>query len=332
MHAGGRGFESPRLHQPNKINDFLDSAPPDGPQKADAHPETAFQAALEAFLLSRHVNNCSPRSVEGYAGTLKRFATTLGIQDLGGVTSLGIQRYLTCLSQTMKPLSVHHHFRPLKTFLKWCVEGDLLSENPTRGIAIRIPRTLPRVPEDDDVRRLLQTCSQTFEGRRNRALIALLADSGLRIFEALHLRIESVNFSTRGLDVRGGKGGKDGVGFFGAEAAQILRTWLKTRRDAVPEDYLFVDRMGRSLTRNHATHILHRLSIRAGLARKVGPHALRHYAATSILKQTGDLELVRQVLRHESLAMTLRYAQLTKPDVSRKFRRASPLDNLRAGR
>lgn len=59
---------------------------------------------------------------------------------------------------------------------------------------------------------------------------------------------------------------------------------------------------------------------------------LRHYAATSIFRQTGDLELVRQVLRHESLAMALRYAHLTKPDVSAKFRRASPLDNLRAGR
>ncbi len=201
-----------------------------------------------------------------------------------------------------------------------------------RGITMRIPRTLPRVPEDDDVRRLLQACPQTFEGRRNRALIALLADSGLRISEALRLRIEDVNFSTRTLDVRGGKGAKDGVGFFGAETAHILRAWIGFRPEVVLEDYLFEDRLGRSLTRHHAVHILHRLSIRARLARKVGPHALRHYAATSILKQTGDLELVRQVLRHESLAMALRYAHLTKPDVSRKFRRASPLDNLRAGR
>lgn len=64
---------------------------------------------------------------------------------------------------------------------------------------------------------------------------------------------------------------------------------------------------------------------------KIG-HALRHYAATSILKQTGDLELVRQVLRHEMLTMSLRYAQIAKPEISRKFRRASPMDNLRAGR
>lgn len=52
----------------------------------------------------------------------------------------------------------------------------------------------------------------------------------------------------------------------------------------------------------------------------------------SILKQTGDLELVRQVLRHESLAMALRYAHIAKPAISRKVQGGSPLDNLRAGR
>src|SRR6202022_315127 len=110
--------------------------------------------------------------------------------------------------------------------------------DPHASITMRIPRILPRVPEDQSVRQLLQTCSQTFEGRRNRALVALLADSGLRISEALRLRIEDVSFSTRTLDVRGGKGGKDGVGFFGAEAAHLLRAWLAARREATPEDYL----------------------------------------------------------------------------------------------
>jgi site-specific recombinase XerD len=182
------------------------------------------------------------------------------------------------------------------------------------------------------VQRLLAACPETFEGRRNKALVALLADGGLRISEAFRLRIEDVNFATRTLSVRGGKGGKDGVGFFGAETAHLIRSWLGLRRGAAPEDFLFADQPGRSLSRNHGTHILHRLSRRAQLARVVGPHALRHCAAPSILKQTGDLELVRQVLRHETLAMALRYAHIAKPEISRKFRRASPLDNLRAGR
>lgn len=150
--------------------------------------------------------------------------------------------------------------------------------------------------------------------------------------EALRMRIEDVNFAARTVNVWAGKGRKDGVGFFAAEAAQSLRAWLAKRKDARPEDFLFCDRDSRPLTRHAAIATFYRLSARAGLPRKIGPHALCHYAATSILKQTGNLELMRQVLRHESLAMALRYAQLTKPDVSANFRRASPLDNLRAGR
>ncbi len=212
------------------------------------------------------------------------------------------------------------------------VEVGLLQAHPMRGLSMQLPQTLPAVPEDDHVRRLLAACPDTFEGRRNRTLIALLAESGLRISEALRLRIEEVNFATRTVMVRGGKGAKDGVGFFGSEAAQYLRAWLAKRREPRPEDYLFVDRTGRSLRRDYATHTLHKLSVKTGLPRKVGPHALCHYAATSILKKSGDLEVVRQVLTHESLTMALRYAQLAKQDVSGKFRRASPLDNLRAGR
>jgi site-specific recombinase XerD len=312
---------------PHLERTFAFSPPSKSPSKACALP----QNAVEAFLLSRRVANCSHHTIAVYERNLGKFVRTLST-DLGVCTSLDVQRYLSGLSQRLKPISTHQHFRTLRTFFTWCVETGVLQAHPMRGLSMQLPKTLPTVPEDDHVRRLLQSCSDAFEGRRNRALIALLADSALRISEALRLRIEDVNFATRTVMVRGGKGAKDGVGFFGSEAAQYLRVWLTKRMDGRPEEYLFVDRSGRSLRRDYATHTLHKLSVRAGLPRKVGPHALRHYAATSILRQTGDLELVRQVLRHESLTMALRYARLTKPDVSAKFRRASPLDNLRAGR
>ncbi len=288
--------------------------------------------AVEAFLLSRRVANCSAETVKTYEKNLKRFSLPRDEATLASVVSLDVQRHLTGLRDVMKPITAHQHFRSLRAFFSWAVESGLLADSPMRGMTMRAPKTLPRVPEDEDVRRLLLACPDTFEGRRNKALVALLADSGLRISEALRLRIEDVNFGARTLNVKGGKGQKDGVGFFGAESAQYLRAWLSKRRQAHAEDFLFCESGGRSLTASHGSHVLHRLSVRAGLSRKVGPHALRHYAATAILRQTGDLELVRQVLRHESLAMALRYAHLTKPDVSAKFRRASPLDNLRAGR
>ena len=141
----------------------------------------------------------------------------------------------------MKAVSVHQHYRCHRAFFGWCVETGLLTEAPTRGIKMRCPKTLPRVPEDDTIGRLLAACDETFEGRRNRALVSLLADSGLRISEALRLRIEDVNFNARTLSVRGGKGQTDGVGFFGAETAQVVRSWLGSRTDAMLEDFLFCD-------------------------------------------------------------------------------------------
>jgi site-specific recombinase XerD len=293
-------------------------------------PRTLSEA-VQAFLLSRQVGGFTSRTVHLYREVLGPFQKAMGA-DQSDCDPLAVQKYLTALRSRVNGTTTHLHFSKLRAFFGWCIEAGLLREHPLRGLTMKAPKTLPRVPEDETIRKLLLACPETYEGRRNRALIALLADSGLRISEALRLRIEDVNFAGRTVSVRAGKGQKDGVGFFGAEAAKHLRAWLSKRRDAHVEDYLFTDRRGRSLTRSHGLHILHRLSIRAGLARKIGPHALRHYAATSILRQTGDLELVRQVLRHESLGMALRYAHLTKPDVSAKFRRASPLDNLRAGR
>jgi len=296
-------------------------------------PSATLTEAVDAFLLAKRVANCSSRTIGNYTDVLARFRRESQLTQIHEATVVTVQRYLTGLQQGgLRPASLFTHFTVLRVFFRWAVDAGVLPQHPMRGIKMRSPKTLPRVPEDEAVRKLLLACDASFEGRRNAALVALMADSGLRVSEALRLRVEDVNFSARTLAVREGKGGKDGVGFFGAETAQIIRASLAARSEAVPEDFLFTDRHARPLSRSHGTHILHRLSIRAGLSRKIGPHALRHYAATSILKQTGDLELVRQVLRHESLAMSLRYAQITKPEISRKFRRASPLDNLRAGR
>jgi integrase/recombinase XerC len=82
------------------------------------------------------------------------------------------------------------------------------------------------------------------------------------------------------------------------------------------------------MTRRHALQIFHRLSAKAGLAWKVHPHALRHFCGVSVLKSTGNLEVVRQTLGHETLTMALHYSRLASVDVARAYRRASPVDAL----
>lgn len=287
--------------------------------------------AVEGFLLSRRVGNCSARTLETYERNLRQFTAAVG-GDLAACSPLAVQRYLVSLRERMRPITVRQHYRCLKTFFSWAVQTGGLADHPMRGLVMRVAQGLPRVPEDAEVRGLLVVPAKTPEGVRNRALVALLADSGLRISEALKLRIEDVNTSAGTLTVHGGKGGRDRLGFFGTRASTLIAPWLAMRTGARPVDFLFCDRQGRPLSRHHAVRILHRLSVKAGLSRRVGPHALRHYAATSLLRQTGDLELVRQVLGHSTLTMTLRYARLTGLEVAKKFHRASPLDALWTGR
>jgi site-specific recombinase XerD len=285
--------------------------------------------AIAAFLLSREVGNASPATLRTYAEDLSRFARTSGLLSVESVTLEAMQQHFAGLRARMKPISVHRAFRTLRTFCRWCVHTGRIEVDPMRDVTMRLPKTLPIVPDDEAVRRLLGTCDQTLEGRRNRAMVGLLADSALRKEELRRLRIGDLDLATRLVTVRGGKGAKDGVTFFGEASASLLRAWLAMHPDPRPLAFVFVTRDGTQLGVYGIVRILHRLSRRAGLDRKIGPHVLRHYAATAILRRTGDLDLVRRVLRHETLTMALRYTALAQADIAAKFSVASPMDHLR---
>jgi len=105
----------------------------------------------------------------------------------------------------------HQAYRTLKTFFRWCVETGALTETPLRGFTMRTPKTLPDVPTEDELRAVLAACPETLEGVRNRAILLVLADSGLRAGEVLRLLVEDWRPSDRWLFVRAGKGRKDRV-------------------------------------------------------------------------------------------------------------------------
>jgi site-specific recombinase XerD len=292
---------------------------------------TPLVDTIRAFLLSREVSNASSATLRTYSFVLDRFCRAGGIQTLAEATTEAVEHHLMTLRGRMKPISVHKHFRTLRTFWRWCVRTCRSQSDPMQGSAMKVPKTLPRVPSDEDVRALLGACAKTLEGLRNRALIALAADSGLRKEEMRHLRIGDLDFTARAIRVHAGKGQKDGVTFFGETTASLLRSWLALHPAGRPTGFMFCTREGVQLGSSAIVRILYRLSVRARLSRKIGPHALRHYAATAILRRTGDLELVRRVLRHETLTMALRYIALAQTEVAAKYQRASPLDHLGSG-
>jgi len=270
------------------------------------------------------VGGCTESTLRIYAWWVRRLLT-----EESDVTPLAIRRFLSGLQGRSHSLQ-HQAYRTIKTFLRWAVETGVLQEDPLRGFTMRTPKTLPDVPTEDELRAVVAACPDTLEGIRNRALILTLADSGLRASEMVHLLIEDWRPTERGLFVRAGKGRKDRVAFIGPTTTRALKAWLAHHPQPAPESYLFTDQRGRPVKRRHLVQILHRLSAKAGLPthRRLHPHALRHFAATSWLRGGAGLDEVRRLLGHESLTATLRYSSLVGADLQRAHRKASAIERL----
>ncbi|HEX9245135.1 MAG TPA: phage integrase N-terminal SAM-like domain-containing protein, partial [bacterium] len=134
-------------------------------------PQTA-EDVLEAFLLSKSVSGCTSRTVQLYREVLHPFLAAAE-PHLSTWTTAMVQKYLTTLRARVNGTTVHLHFSKLRAFFQWCVEAGVLPTSPMRGLAVRAPKILPRVPEDEAVRRLLLACPDNFEGRRNKGLVSL---------------------------------------------------------------------------------------------------------------------------------------------------------------
>ncbi len=306
--------------------------PSEASEKADAHPGCARSLAdlAEAFLLGKAVAGCSERTTGVYRWWLDRLRADVG-DDLSALNTGTVTGFFAHLRERSPSAStLHQAYRSLKTFTRWLVATGALDRTPLAGLTIRTPHTLPQVPTEDELRAALASCPATLVGARTRALILVMADAGLRAGEVVRLLVEHLTPADRSLFIRSGKGQKDRVSFVGATTVRALREYLAMRPQVSREDWLFTDARGRPLTVRYLIHLLHRLSARAGLPphRRLHPHLLRHFAATSWLRNGVGLDQVRRLLGHASLHTTLRYSSLVAADLQQAHKDAGALERI----
>ena len=158
-----------------------------------------------------------------------------------------------------------------------------------------------------------------------------MLDAGLRASETVRLLVEDWTPAQRSLLVRCGKGQRDRTVFVSPTTARAIRDSLGVRHLVAREDFLFVTEDGRPLTPRFLVHLCHRLSRKAGLPsnRRLHPHALRHLAATSWLRNGVGLDEVRRLLGRSTLDTTLRYSNLVSADLRRAHRMAAVVERMR---
>jgi site-specific recombinase XerD len=226
----------------------------------------------------------------------------------------------------LAPVSVAGFVRGLKAISAWWAAEGHVDEDALRRLARpRVPQRLIATLTPAELERLLAVSRA-----RERLLIGILLDAGLRLGELADLRVDDI-VADGYLRVRG-KGNKERLVPLGAVSQARLAAYLRRGRPrpvGARVDHVFLARDGRPMTAAAIQHVLRRLGGRAGLdGVRTNPHTFRHTFAKLYLLNGGDLFSLQRILGHATLDMVRRYVSLSEADLVARHRAASPADRL----
>lgn len=203
----------------------------------------------------------------------------------------------------------------IKSFYKFLVYSDIMSTNPTELLEMpKLPQHLPTVltlKEIEDMEDAIDLSKS--EGQRNLAIIEILYGSGLRVSELINIKLSDIHWEEKFMIVQG-KGNKQRLVPISDEAIKQIGYWLydrnKLKINPGHEDYLFLNRYGRQLTRTMILIMIKDLATKAGIKKTISPHTLRHSFATHLLEGGANLRVIQMMLGHENLVTTEIYTHL----------------------
>ncbi len=229
---------------------------------------------------------------------------------------------------TQNSLAYPHAIDEQGISLKQAIDGFLLTCNPL--LKIKVPKAEKKIIKAlsyEDVSKLISAFNSTFEGKRNKAIILVLVDSGLRLGELLSLTMDNLNMEQQLLKVSG-KTGERIVRFGRATAKALLKYLMARQRINGSSPYLWITGKDTPLKPSAIETISRALSRKTGI--RIHPHLLRHTFATLWLKNGGDSLMLQRLLGHTTLMMTNRYCQAVGCyDAIESHKKYSPVDRLR---
>ncbi|MBP8903269.1 MAG: site-specific tyrosine recombinase XerD [Paludibacteraceae bacterium] len=203
----------------------------------------------------------------------------------------------------------------IKSFYRFLIYKDKISQDPTDLLeAPRLGLRLPEVLSIDEIEQIFAAIDLSKpEGQRNRAIIEVLYGSGLRVSELINLKLTNIYFDENYMLVEG-KGSKQRLVPLSEESVKQIGYWRldRNRLDIKKgnEDYLFLNRLGRRLTRAMIFTIVKNLAEVAGIKKNISPHTFRHSFATHLLENGANLRAIQQLLGHESITTTELYTHI----------------------
>ena len=278
-----------------------------------------------------------PRSVETYVGELSslfEFLDAVGVKSLAEVTRLHLEEYRSLLfhrdpplkltTQCLKMTSVH-------AFFLFLFRQNFLPADPSAGLpTVRAVSTHVRqvLSEEEAVRLLEATDTETPLGLRDRSILEVFYSSGIRNTELRNLKIPDLDSSRSQLRVIDGKGGKSRVVPLGQLALSWTQLYLERSRPLLARDasenHLFLSWRGKVMERASLAKLVTKAGEAAGITWTVTPHILRHSCATHMLVRQAGIRHLQELLGHSCLNSTQVYTRVEISQLQRVHRRFHP--------
>jgi site-specific recombinase XerD len=312
-----------RLAPINHKWDLPSRIPP--PQPALGNAEV--QAAIETYLAEKQSEGRAAGTLYEYRLYLQAFNARCN-KPLAALTNNDVVSWINEeRAKEYRDATILARWRALKIFFRWCVERELLQKTPVKMRSPKVKRDLPRVASYDGVQALLAYPLASWVDARNRALIHLMLDTGMRVGEALSLRWAHVDLQRQLVFIPPGKDAEGRVAPFTAGCGATLRAYLDVQ-PASGADWVFVGSynggygpplVAGQLTPVGVRKMLERLCKAAGVA-YINPHSIRHLFATRALNAGMRVEVVSKILGHSKVDLTLRvYAALMTETLQKEY-------------
>jgi integrase/recombinase XerC len=284
-------------------------------------------AQAVAYLCMIEARAYTPDTLRAFATTLKFFVS--GLPDgrralLAGDLTLAAPRDIDSFIEAerargLSPVTINLRVSQLREFFHFLIEEGVMARHPVsrRRHHLAVPQTLPRPVPDSDLVRFFKAVDSV----RDRLIFLLMLRCGLRVSEACALAWDDVDLPSLSVRVNGGKGDVDRIAYLAPDVEQSLRLW-QTRRIASP--WLFPSRKvaGFHIGRRNVYVMMRNYLSDAGLEGRHSPHSLRHTFATHLLNAGVTLEVLKELMGHCSIRMTLRYTQLYDETKRRQYDQA----------
>lgn len=274
----------------------------------------------------------SPHTLTAYKGDLTSFSEYIKVQfeldDINNVSHSFIRSWIVFLMDTgMKSKSINRKISTLKSYYRFLQREGLISQSPmNKVISPKVPKRLPQFVEQSNMDMLLNDVDiePGFIGIRNRLIIELFYATGMRLAELISLKDIDVNSSNLQLKVLG-KRNKERIIPISEHLLEIMNAYSEEKnKNGISSDFYFCKEDGSALYTKYVYRLVKEELTKVTTLQKKSPHILRHTFATHMLNNGAELNAIKEILGHSSLAATQVYTHNSIEKLKNIYKQAHP--------